>query len=46
MSDSYDGKVPGKRSMKDRKRTGHRAQVKKEKKVKVELTEVIIIDDN
>ena len=46
MSDLYDGKIPGKRSAKDRKRTGDRVQVKKEKKVKVEPTEVIVIDDN
>jgi hypothetical protein len=46
VSDLYDGKVPGKRSAKDRKRTGDRAEVKKEKKVKVEPTEVIIIDDD
>ena len=46
VSDLYDGKVPGKRSAKDRKRTGDRVQVKKEKKVKVEPTEVIIIDDD
>jgi hypothetical protein len=46
VSDIYDGKVPSKRSAKDRKKTGDRVQAKKEKKVKVELTEVIVIDDD